>query len=431
MPRIRIFLFVQQRGFTLVEIAIGMMVIAIGMGLGISLLGSLVDTQKIRVSNSHLDTVTQALVDYVGKNSHLPCPAVPTLLPTNLNYGVANSNATCTAIAGAINVTSGGFTTAIGVVPWITLGITQDMVVDGYGDMLTYLVTINTPTGVNPTASDANSVTYMQGSITSFSGTPVQPGLPNGGTQNQINGCSQTPNDDTCRLAGVAALISYGKNGLGSYVPSGTKQSLPDSVAAPEEYENANLLNAQLVVPNPALRSAFDDLVRVLSPTDILSPLSKAGIVMTPTALTRQRLQVLKSALLSYVAQSAGNTLPDAANSAALGTSVFGVGRISQNGATFAIQATPLATYIPWKTLGLPSYFAYDGWGTVIYYQLDSTLASGGLHASTPPGTNLGFRIQSIGLNGTKDNTDDVYVDTSVNEIRGLMTSTGIQYNPN
>lgn len=155
---------------------------------------------------------------------------------------------------------------------------------------------------------------------------------------------------------------------------------------------------------------------------------------MTPTALTRQRLQVLKSALLSYVAQSGSNTLPDAANNTVTGTSVGGVGRITQNGSTFAIQASPPLTYIPWKIpLGLPSYFAYDGWGNAIYYQVDSILANplNGLHATTPPGTNLGCRIQSLGLNGTKDNTDDVYIDTSVNEIRGLMTSTGIQYNPN
>lgn len=423
---------VRQRGFTLVEIAIGFMVIAIGMSLGVSLLSSLIDTQKIRVSNARLDTVTQALIDFVGKNSRLPCPAVPTLNSASPYYGVENPNPSCAAVPtvlAAITVPSASPTTAVGVVPWTTLGISQDMVIDGYGGMLTYMVTIT------ETSRNKDTVAYMKGSIESFSGTPVTEGLPKTTTtQNQLNACNQTPGDDSCRLAAVVALISHGKNGNGSFTSSGGLVSDPDTVAAPEEYENANLSNtslmdAKVVVQNQGLRSSFDDLVRVLSPTDILGPLSKAGSVLSPTALTRQRLQVIKSALLSYMAQSVGNVLLDAASVAATGTSTATYGRVtSKDGSTYGLANPVNLGYVPWSTLGLPSVIAYDGWGNPFYYQMESTLVTTGLHAQTPLGKYLGFRIQSVGVDGTRNNTDDVYIDTSVSEIRGLFTSIGIQY---
>lgn len=424
-----------EQGFTLVEVAIAFMVVAIGLGLGLSMLSGLLDSQKIRRSNAHLDTVTQALIDYAGKNSRLPCPAVPTLLSTDVNYGVANSNAGCSntsPFTDAIQVPSSTATTAVGVVPWITLGLAPDMVTDGYGNMFTYLVTMAA------TQTDADSVASIKGAITTFSGTPVSPGLAKDSTtQNQLNACSQTPDDDGCRLAAVAALVSYGKNGNGSYRPGGGAQNtLPDATSAPEEYENANWVDAKLVVQNPALRSTFDDLVRVLSPNDILAPLSKSGGLLTPTALTRKRLQVIKSALISYLVQDSTNhKLPYGSTNATVLTtgldagSGYGNGTMA-NGATFPLQDSPDNGYIPWGTLGLPSSLAYDGWGNLFRYQVDTNLASTGLRASSPTGSNIAFRIQSKGVDGTKHNSDDVYIDVTVNEIRGLLTMNSITFSP-
>jgi hypothetical protein len=317
------------------------------------------------------------------------------------------------------------------------LGLSQDKVVDGYRNFITYLVTIS------ETSRDINSITYMDGAITTHSATPISLGLAKASTtQNQINACSTTPSDDGCRLAAVVGLVSHGKNGAGAFTQSGSRLPLADATASPEERENANDDTA-LVLAGPTLRSTFDDMVVVLSPNDILGPLAKRGIVQSPRAVTLARMQLLKSALLSSLIQDASHRLPYADNGVDGGpNSPTGSGTFTVTypvlPAVYCPTNVPASGAIPYNattspTLVLPSYVRLDGWGTAFRYQLYSSLGSPGL-TSTTTGTNIGFRIWSAGPDGVFTTScasgppDDIWIDVLTHEIRGFLTSNYVNY---
>ena len=70
-----------ERGFTLIEMAIVMVVIGLLLSGGILALAPVVQNSKTTDTNSRLDRVEQALLVYVIQNGCLPCPADPTHLP--------------------------------------------------------------------------------------------------------------------------------------------------------------------------------------------------------------------------------------------------------------------------------------------------------------------------------------------------------------
>lgn len=120
-----------HRGFTLVEIAIVMVIMGFALGMLLPMTAGMLKAQKGKNAQIKLTTIDTALANYVALNRRLPCPANGTLPSANVN-------------AGREILTGGGLcnpaTQINGVVPWVTLGLSEDDAMDPWFGRILYRV---------------------------------------------------------------------------------------------------------------------------------------------------------------------------------------------------------------------------------------------------------------------------------------------------
>ena len=120
-----------QNGFTLVEMAIVMLIVALLLGGLVPTLSSQIDQRHASETNKQLDEIKEALIGYAIINGRLPCPA--SITPTN-SYGAEYP-------AGGGNCSN----FYDGFVPAATLGLSgtnsSGLVVDSWGNPIRYAVT--------------------------------------------------------------------------------------------------------------------------------------------------------------------------------------------------------------------------------------------------------------------------------------------------
>ncbi len=131
-------------GFSLIEMAIVLVVIGLLLSGGLLAVAPVLNGAKVSQTTQKLDRIEQALVLYAIRNSCLPCPA----------NNAADSRTVTTAGQGSRDggtFYSSGCATAcdvaIGGVPWVTLGLSEEEITDGWSNRIRYSV------------SDANIVT--------------------------------------------------------------------------------------------------------------------------------------------------------------------------------------------------------------------------------------------------------------------------------
>jgi prepilin-type N-terminal cleavage/methylation domain-containing protein len=100
-----------QTGFTLVEMAIVLAIVAVLLGGLLPTISSQIEQQHRNETRKQLDEIKEALIGYTIINGSLPCPTTTTD-PASANYGIAD--AACSA-----NTASDGY------LPWKTLGVAE------------------------------------------------------------------------------------------------------------------------------------------------------------------------------------------------------------------------------------------------------------------------------------------------------------------
>ena len=118
-------------GFTLIEMAIVLVVIGLLLSGGLTAIAPVIQNSKISETNQKLDRIEQALILHVIRYSCLPCPATGT--------GTAGQ-----ADAGGVYIgcptAPTACTNAQGVVPWINLGLSEADITDGFGNRISYAI---------------------------------------------------------------------------------------------------------------------------------------------------------------------------------------------------------------------------------------------------------------------------------------------------
>jgi prepilin-type N-terminal cleavage/methylation domain-containing protein len=231
-------------GFTMIELAIVLAVIGLLMGSGLLAIAPILENAKRKATNERLSRIEDALVLFAIRNSRLPCAADGSLASTNANYGLAQpttATATCT------------ITTGTAVIPWRTLGLEENLSVDGWNNRFSYQVTNGGTTLTNTNTMLRSGSTYPTGAL----------------QVNNIAGSEVTKSTD--RAAYV--LISHGKHAIGAYRggPSPTLLSGPGTASAGETANNDGA--SPFVQDNIVETSAtvFDDIVRWRTAAYIIS----------------------------------------------------------------------------------------------------------------------------------------------------------------
>lgn len=396
---------IRQLGFSLVEIALVLVIAGIALSAGLAVLGSKIEQARIDSTRDRSEAIRQALVAFVAQNSRLPCPAAPGILVGTAGYNVervggAAGAQTCTAGNGLTNniVAAAPAGVSRGVIPCLTLGLTEEACTDGWGSRFTYFVQNS---AVRLTA---NNVSGMRGSMTvhTFVPTipPTAPAVLTGlmPTGNQINACSATAGDNACNLAAVAMVISHGANRAGGFVPT-SAAALP-AAGDVSAYELENSDDDIRFIQNAYIEeglNTFDDMLVALVPRDIVSTLSQSNVMRLPNVAMAERFAQIRTAILTQMLNPAPlaiapqGTVGDRGFRLAPGT----VGAALPQNFPAAIAQTqycptpvnntlllPLATDV--QPLSAASGLRTDIWGNAIRYKVFATNGVAKAATSTP-----------------------------------------------
>lgn len=232
-------------GFTLVEMAVVVVIMGLLMTMGLRLLQATQNNAAWSETVAKQERIKVALIAYLRTNGRLPCP-------NNVAPFDGAEDTPCLANLGR------------GIVPWRALGLSRGDVQDGWANFFTYRVSNRTPvTSSNWTLAAAPTAFTISELAAPLVALTLQERDSAG-----VLGPAITPNP-------VVVLVSHGKNGSGARTIGGTTNAAP---AGADEITNTTVASTTFVTrtPNESAASTggvFDDVVAYLSPKDLLQPL--------------------------------------------------------------------------------------------------------------------------------------------------------------
>ncbi|WP_018609476.1 type II secretion system protein [Uliginosibacterium gangwonense] len=286
----------RQRGFTLVEIAV--VLVIMGAMLGLLIAGGATFLQHVTSATtySRQATVKTALLGYLRDHGRLPCPAadaagVESSIPVSTEASAKNS---CGVGEGA--------GVKAGVVPYATLGLTQEMALDGWGNFYTYVVSSDNAT--------TPQLLYPRDWV-------MQQHLLGASTEDiKVDDGSGTPNP------AVAVLISHGPSGEGAY----TTKNTTIAISTGDTYKQANKdgcvqrdSTGLRVCYKRDLTDTFDDYVFPILRDDLVTPLYAQGVLSAPVATFNKACQDIKDKLISV---GLANYVPASASGPVVGYNI-------------------------------------------------------------------------------------------------------------
>lgn len=161
----------RQAGFTIVEIAIVLLVVGLMIGGLVAPLSSQLEQRRVSNTERAMEDAREALFGFALRNNYLPCPAI-------------------SAIDGREDRAGSICNKRYGYLPWATLGVQK---LDGWGRVLAYSVT----------PSFANSVSFFT------LNSPRDITVATRGMDGQI-----IPASDANDIPAV--ILSFGRNGYGA-----------------------------------------------------------------------------------------------------------------------------------------------------------------------------------------------------------------------
>jgi type II secretory pathway pseudopilin PulG len=220
----------KQLGFTLVEIAIVLLVVGLMIGGMIAPLSSQLEQKRVAETLRIMDDGKEALFGFALRNGYLPCPAI-----SSLDGREDRAGNQCAK--------------RYGYMPWVTLGTSR---LDGWGRVIGYSVT--------PAFSDSGSFFSLSSNRDISIGTRA------------LNGAlvpATAANDIP------AALISFGRNGYGATSDQNTR-IVDAGLNNVDEKTNLQsggvaLINRQASDNPRAPGGEFDDIVTWISPNILIN----------------------------------------------------------------------------------------------------------------------------------------------------------------
>ena len=217
-----------ERGFTLVELAMVLVIFSLLIGGMLMGLGAQRQVAESNESQKRLSEIRDALIGFAVTNGRLPCPADPALVTGSVGAGLER-----VAIAGGC---TGGAAAVAGALPWATLGLQE---LDVWNRRLSYRVT-----GIfaQPITGQAAFALNSPGDINiraTTAGTLLAENVP-------------------------AVVVTHGLNGFGAYLPTGVQMA---AGADADETENSD---ADVEFVSKAFTSTFDDQVVWIAPSILM-----------------------------------------------------------------------------------------------------------------------------------------------------------------
>jgi len=224
-------------GFTLVEMAVVVTIMAILMTLGLAAATSVMQSTQRSTTKEREAFLKDALAAYFFANKRFPCPDNGSNVGNTGRDGVEDR-----VVGGAVPDPNTNCSTQLGTIPYVTLGISRSQALDAYGNFITYR--LDATNGWHRTAT-ACPTPPAAGVLVSNNIGPTAPA--------------------------ILVLISHGPNGLGAWNTGATNTSRNVLPTPPE------LANTQLNLAAPyndfeysdVAANPFDDLFDALRLGDL------------------------------------------------------------------------------------------------------------------------------------------------------------------
>jgi prepilin-type N-terminal cleavage/methylation domain-containing protein len=210
-----------KKAYSLIELSIVILIISILITGALSVSVNSINNAKIKVTNDRIAEIYKAIGAYLLANNQLPCPAsIIKVKGVDSTYGqeVACESAPLNAGAGIYqSATSGEL--YYGAIPANALGLSNEMMEDGFGSKFVYIVNYK-----------ATTPTVIATPTVGFGGTGMSQFV-----QVQDKGSVTT----TLTSTAVIAIISYGANKAGAFNATSTSQNTRSTDTTDEQDNDA------------------------------------------------------------------------------------------------------------------------------------------------------------------------------------------------
>jgi type II secretory pathway pseudopilin PulG len=234
-------------GFTIIEMAVALFVIALLLGSLLVPLTTQVEERQVSEAEKRLEEIRDALIGFAVINGYLPCPDRTT--GASSNDGAEDIvNGFCNPLTGAL---------AIGNVPWATLGLTNTT--DAWGNRYRYAVIENF---ARRTPQSTFSLTTVVADALRICTTTA--------CTTQVITASTS--------SAVAIILSHGRNGWGAI--SAFSNAANTASTSADEIENSDSDSDYVYRTRTALGATvgeFDDILTWVSRSVLLHRMVAAG----------------------------------------------------------------------------------------------------------------------------------------------------------
>lgn len=234
-------------GFTLIELAVVIFIIALLLGSILVPLTTQVEQRQVSETQKMLEDIKEALIGHAVAKGYLPCP-------DRTSGGVGGANDTANDGVEDYNTGTGVCfsTTATGNVPWVTLGLGAS---DPWGNRFRYRV--RSTFAQRSPAAPFNLSTSSDLTVTATSGGALLTAASPDGA--------------------VAVFFSHGKNGFGAMnALTNTARPAPTSL---DELDNSGgtSYTSRTITPFGSTAGEFDDIVTWLGKYTLFNRVVAAG----------------------------------------------------------------------------------------------------------------------------------------------------------
>lgn len=221
----------RQRGFSLIEIALVLVIVGLALGGIVSAIGPQLENKRINETQKALEEVKEALIGFAIVNGRLPRPA------TSATNGVEAAGCATEALC-------------TGLVPWTTLGVTK---LDSWAKVLRYSVTPAYATTVGLTTATPGTKTVQTRDAAGVL-TAVATAVP--------------------AVIFSSGKLSWGTTDGGTAIPDQSGTNVDEDA---NEVASITFIQRTLNTATTVVGGEFDDLVIWLPKTTLVSRLGQAG----------------------------------------------------------------------------------------------------------------------------------------------------------